>query len=152
MTNTKWTAGLMVVREGSAAQAAGPTTDRPPWLVLSRLTPEERSAQALDRSRPPTAAIRADQGRSIGREQKTGWCLTCTARHSIHRVRLWMSLLPAQLLPALWPRPLLESLTRAFGKQVPEAAPTIADRSSQRCHHDWIEAFLVQHQLVQAGN
>jgi hypothetical protein len=65
-----------------------------------------------------------------------------------------MSLLPAQLLPALWPRPLVESLTRAFRKRfpVPEAAPTIADRISQRCHRVWIEAFVVQHQLVQGGN
>jgi hypothetical protein len=30
---------------------------------------------------------------------------------------------------------------------VPEAAATIADRINQKCHHDWIEAFLVQHQL-----
>jgi hypothetical protein len=27
---------------------------------------------------------------------------------------------------------------------VPEAAVTIPDRISQKCHHDWIEAFLVQ--------
>ena len=48
------------------------------------------------------------------------------------------------------PRPLLESLTRAFRKrfQVPETAVTIADRICQKCHHDWIEAFLVQHQGV----
>ena len=47
------------------------------------------------------------------------------------------------------PTPLLESLTRAFRKrfQVPEEAATIADRINQKCHHDWIEAFLVQHQL-----
>jgi hypothetical protein len=47
------------------------------------------------------------------------------------------------------PRPLLECLTRAFRKrfQVPEEAVTIADRINQKCHHDWIEAFLVQHQL-----
>jgi hypothetical protein len=47
------------------------------------------------------------------------------------------------------PRPQLESLTRAFRKrfQVPEAAVTIADRINQKCHHDWIETFLVQHQL-----
>jgi len=47
------------------------------------------------------------------------------------------------------PRPLLESLTQAFRKrfQVPEAAGTIADRINQKCHHDWIETFLVQHQL-----
>jgi hypothetical protein len=46
------------------------------------------------------------------------------------------------------PRPLLESLTRAFRKrfQVPEAAATIADRINQKCHHDWIETFLVRHQ------
>ena len=43
------------------------------------------------------------------------------------------------------PRPLLESLTRAFCKrfQVPEAATTIADRINQKCHHEWIETFLV---------
>jgi hypothetical protein len=36
------------------------------------------------------------------------------------------------------PRPLLESLTRAFRKrfQVPEEAATIADRINQKCHHD----------------
>jgi hypothetical protein len=48
------------------------------------------------------------------------------------------------------PRPLLESLTSAFRKrfQVPDEAVTIADRIIQKCHHDWIEAFLVQHQQV----
>jgi len=45
------------------------------------------------------------------------------------------------------PRPQLESLTRAFRKrfQVPEEAVTIADRINQKCHHNWIEAFLVSH-------
>jgi hypothetical protein len=48
------------------------------------------------------------------------------------------------------PRPQLESLTRAFRKrfQVPEEAVTIADRINQRCHHDWIEAYLVQQQVA----
>ena len=48
------------------------------------------------------------------------------------------------------PRPQLESLTRAFRKrfQVPEEAVTIADRIIQKCHHDWIEAFLVSHREV----
>ncbi|MCS5692938.1 hypothetical protein NZK33_13230 [Cyanobium sp. FGCU-6] len=43
-------------------------------------------------------------------------------------------------------RPLLESLTRAFRKrfQIPDEAVTIADRINQKCHHDWIESFLVQ--------
>ena len=46
------------------------------------------------------------------------------------------------------PRPLLESLTRAFRKrfEVPDTAVTIADRINQKCHHDWIETFIVQHQ------
>jgi len=48
------------------------------------------------------------------------------------------------------PRHQLESLTRAFRKrfQVPEEAVTIADRINQRCHHDWIEAYLVQQQVA----
>jgi DNA recombination protein Rad52 len=45
------------------------------------------------------------------------------------------------------PRPALEGLTKAFRKrfQVPPDAPSIADRISQRRHHEWIEAFLVSH-------
>jgi hypothetical protein len=52
------------------------------------------------------------------------------------------------------PRPLLESLTRAFRKwfQVPEEAVTIADRIIQKCHHDWIEAFLVSHREVRSAD
>jgi hypothetical protein len=50
------------------------------------------------------------------------------------------------------PRPALEGLTKAFRKrfQVPPDAPSIADRISQRRHHEWIEAFLVQHQQLVA--
>jgi DNA recombination protein Rad52 len=46
------------------------------------------------------------------------------------------------------PRPALEGFTKAFRKrfQVPPEVHTIADRICQRRHHDWIEAFLVQHQ------
>jgi DNA recombination protein Rad52 len=45
------------------------------------------------------------------------------------------------------PRPVLEGFTKAFRKrfQVPPEDHTIADRICQRRHHDWIEAFLVQH-------
>ena len=52
------------------------------------------------------------------------------------------------------PRHLLESLTRAFRKrfQVPEEAVTIADRINQKCHHDWIEAFLVSHREVRQAD
>jgi hypothetical protein len=51
------------------------------------------------------------------------------------------------------PRPLLESLTRAFLKrfQVPDTAVTIADRINQKCHHDWTRAFLVSHREVRSA-
>ncbi|MCF8139582.1 MAG: RAD52 family DNA repair protein [Cyanobium usitatum Tobar12.5m-G36] len=50
------------------------------------------------------------------------------------------------------PRPALEGLTKAFRKrfQVPPDALSIADRICQRRHHEWIEAFLVQHQQLVA--
>lgn len=52
------------------------------------------------------------------------------------------------------PRPLLESLTRAFRKrfQVPDEAVTIADRINQKSHHDWIEAFLVSHREARSAD
>ena len=45
------------------------------------------------------------------------------------------------------PQPQLEGFTKAFRKrfQVPVDAPSIADRILQKQHHDWIEAFMVQH-------
>ena len=51
------------------------------------------------------------------------------------------------------PRPLLESLTQGFRKRfsIPEEAATIADRIAQKRHHDWIEAFLVQHLEVRSA-
>ena len=51
------------------------------------------------------------------------------------------------------PRPLLETLTRAFRKrfQVPDAAVTIADRICQKCHQDWIESFLVSNREVRSA-
>jgi DNA recombination protein Rad52 len=48
------------------------------------------------------------------------------------------------------PRPLLEEFTAGFRRrfQVPADATTIADRITQQRHHDWIEAFLVQHRAA----
>jgi hypothetical protein len=34
---------------------------------------------------------------------------------------------------------------------VPDAAVTIADRISQKCHHDWTRAFLVSHREVRCA-
>ena len=46
------------------------------------------------------------------------------------------------------PRPALEGFTQAFRKRflVPAEVGTIAGRINQKRHHDWIEAYLVQHQ------
>jgi hypothetical protein len=51
------------------------------------------------------------------------------------------------------PRPLLEALTHGFRKRfsIPEEAATIAVRIVQKRHHDWIEAFLAQHQPSRAA-
>ena len=48
------------------------------------------------------------------------------------------------------PAPLLAGFSKAFRKrfQVPDDAPSIADRIQQKLHHDWIEAFLVQHNVA----
>jgi len=48
------------------------------------------------------------------------------------------------------PQPVLEGFTKAFRKrfQVPEEATSIADRILQKQHHDWIEAYLLQHSQV----
>jgi hypothetical protein len=47
------------------------------------------------------------------------------------------------------PRPALEGFTRAFRKrfQVSEDAVSIADRITQKRHHDWIEAWLAQNRV-----
>ena len=53
-------------------------------------------------------------------------------------------------IPGL-PAPVLEGFSKAFRKrfQVPAEALSIADRICQRRHYEWIERFLVQHQLGQ---
>ena len=51
---------------------------------------------------------------------------------------------PASSPPALAGEPHPRAFRKRF--QVPEEATTIADRISQKFHHDWIGAFLVQQQ------
>ena len=89
--------------------------------------PPLRSTAAL----PPAAAAPADPG------------LAELDPSTIRQLHTTLRSLPA---------PLLAGFTKAFRKrfQVPEDAPSIADRICQRRHHDWIEAFLVSHRLVDA--
>ena len=124
-------------REVSSAAGQGDGAQRPGGQRSSLSRPEagspaaaaspaQRRTQATDPTPPPSAQVDCGQ---IPLDAETIQHLHITLR-------------------AL-PRPLLESLTRAFRKrfQVPEEAVTIADRINQKCHHDWIETFLVQHQL-----
>jgi hypothetical protein len=118
----------------AAGQGDGPRRQAGQWSSLSRpeagapattASPPQGRSQSMAPTPPPSAP--ADSGQ-VPLDAETIQHLHSTLR-------------------AL-PRPLLESLTRAFRKwfQVPEEAVTIADRINQKCHHDWIEAFLVQHQ------
>jgi hypothetical protein len=100
-------------------------------------------------SRPEAGAPATTASPAQGRSQATASTSTPSAPADLGQVALTTETIQHlhSTLRAL-PRPLLESLTRAFRKrfQVPDEAVTIADRINQKCHHDWIEAFLVQHQ------
>ncbi|SBO43085.1 RAD52 family DNA repair protein [Cyanobium sp. NIES-981] len=109
--------------------------------------PQRQSGQRSAVSRPSAGASAASPGQ--GHTQATAPTPPPSAPADLGQVPLDPETIQHlhSTLRAL-PRPLLESLTRAFRKrfQVPEAAATIADRINQKCHHDWIETFLVQHQ------
>jgi hypothetical protein len=96
----------------------------------SRLQPgQEPEAAATSKTEPPVAESSApavDPG------------LTPLDPATIHQL--------CDTIRAL-PRPALEGFTKAFRKRfpVPPEVHTIADRICERRHHDWIEAFLVQH-------
>ena len=112
--------------------------------------PQRPGGQQSSLSRPKAGSPATTASPAQGRSQATASTSTPSAPADLGQVPLDAETIQHlhSTLRAL-PRPLLESLTRAFRKrfQVPEAAATIADRINQRCHHDWIEAFLVQHQL-----
>ena len=109
--------------------------------------PQRQAGQRSSLSRPAAGASAASPGQ--GHTQATSPAAPPSAQADPGQVALDAETIQHlhSTLRAL-PRPLLESLTRAFRKrfQVPEEAVTIADRINQRCHHDWIETFLVQHQ------
>jgi hypothetical protein len=109
-----------------------PSASRPPSVApaVSTASPVQGRTQATASTTPPSAPTEASQ---VALDAETIQVLHGTLR-------------------AL-PRPLLESLTRSFRKrfQVPDTAVTIADRISQKCHHDWIEAFLVSHREVRSA-
>ena len=111
--------------------------------------PQRQAGQRSSLSRPEAGAPATTASPAQGRSQATASTSTPSAPADLGQVALDAETIQ-HLHSTLWalPRPLLESLTRAFRKrfQVPEAAATIADRINQKCHHDWIETFLVQHQ------
>jgi DNA recombination protein Rad52 len=106
--------------------------------VTSSATP---ASTANTRSRPAEVAPRRESQSTAQREIDPS--LDPLDPGTIHQLHSTIRSLP---------RPALEGLTKAFRKrfQVPPDAPSIADRISQRRHHEWIEAFLVQHQQLVA--
>jgi hypothetical protein len=119
--------------------------------VTSSASPHERPTGQPQLSRPAshrqsTAETNAEpKGMDAGsaRQQDPGLLpLDATAIRALHSTIRQL------------PRPLLEGLTQGFRKRfsIPEEAPTIADRINQKCHHDWIEAFLVSQQEVRSAN
>ena len=111
--------------------------------------PQRPGGQQSSLSRPQAGSPANTASPAQGRSQATASTSTPSAPANLGQVALDAETIQHlhSTLRAL-PRPLLESLARAFRKrfQVPEAAATIADRINQKCHHDWIETFLVQHQ------
>ena len=124
--------------------------DKQQRQVTSSASPHERPTGQPQLSRPAshrqsTAAANAEpKGMDAGsaRQQDQGLLpLDATAIRALHSTIRQL------------PRPLLEGLTQGFRKRfsIPEEAPTIADRIVQKRHHDWIEAFLAQHQPSRAA-
>ena len=118
--------------------------------VTSSESPDQRSTGQPQLSRPAshrqsTAATTAEpKGKDAGspHQQDPGLLpLDAAAIRALHSTIRQL------------PRPLLEGLTQGFRKRfsIPEEAATIADRINQKCHHDWIEAFLVSHQEVRTA-
>ena len=119
--------------------------------VASSASPHERPAGQPQLSRPAshrqsTAAATAEsKGMAAGspHQQDPGLLpLDAAAIRALHSTIRQL------------PRPLLEGLTQGFRKRfsIPEEAATIADRIAQKCHHDWIEAFLVSHREVRTAD
>jgi DNA recombination protein Rad52 len=111
------------------ASSARPTPLRVVAPPLSRPQPGQELETATSKNEPPIAE---------GSAPSTDPGLAPLDSATIHQL--------CETIRAL-PRPALEGFTKAFRKrfQVPLEVHTIADRICERRHHDWIEAFLVQH-------
>jgi DNA recombination protein Rad52 len=99
--------------------------------------PSHRREPLQQEQAPPQESPQGAPALSVGTEMDPG--LTPLDPITVHQIHATLRGLP---------RPALEGFTKAFRKrfQVPADVPSIADRICQRRHHDWIEAFLVQHQ------
>jgi DNA recombination protein Rad52 len=139
--------------ETDAMKRALMTFGNPFGLALYDKQQRQVTHSAGDNGAPPPATA-SNGARSIQRSPSP--VTPAAAAEASHDPSL-IPLDPAttrQILATLrgLPRPVLEGFTKAFRKrfQVPQEATSIADRILQKRHHDWIEAYLVQHQQVAA--
>jgi DNA recombination protein Rad52 len=126
-----------VTMSGGAAVAAGRPPARPATAPQPNARPQPAQGPASTASAQPRTCSQAGQTSSApGDPEPAQLPLPAETIQQLHST-----------LRSL-PRPLLDSLTQGFRRrfQVPDSAVTIADRITLQCHHDWIEAFLVQHQ------
>jgi DNA recombination protein Rad52 len=136
-------------REVTSAAAAG---DRPRTTSaastrptpLRVVPPVPSPAMAASKTAPPAAALGPVAPNAATAQHPSDAGLISLDPATIRNLHSTIRSLPA---------PLLESFSKGFRKrfQVPADAPSIADRICQQRHHDWIETFLVQHQVPPPG-
>ena len=136
-------------REVTSAAAAG---DRPRTTSaastrptpLRVVPPVPSPAMATSKTAPPAAALGPVAPSAATPQHPSDPGLISLDPATIRNLHSTIRSLPA---------PLLESFSKGFRKrfQVPADAPSIADRICQQRHHDWIETFLVQHQVPPPG-
>ncbi len=103
----------------------------------STSNPPRRREHPQQEQVPPQESPQGAPARSVCTEIDPG--LTPHYPITVHQIHATLRGLP---------KPALERFTKAFRMrfQVPADVPSIANRICQRRPHDWIEAFLIQHQ------
>jgi DNA recombination protein Rad52 len=136
---------------GGGARPANQPAARPTALRVVRATSapaphrapstQEGQREATSKTEPPAAATAQVAPAAAAPQPQPDPSLSPLDPATIRQLHATIRALPA---------PVLEGFSKAFRKrfQVPADAPSIADRICQRRHHEWVETFLAQHNLL----